>query len=60
MFGKNGQSTTMLCVAFGKEKDKAYSGGANGLVYQWTGNQLSGTVSAHRGPVFAVLAVEKV
>ena len=50
----------MLCVAFDKEKDKAHSGGANGLVYHWTGNQLSGTVSAHHGPVYAILAVEKV
>ena len=50
----------MLCVAFDKEQDKAHSGGANGLVYHWTGNQLSGTVSAHQGPVFAMLAVEKV
>ena len=60
MFGKKGQSTTMLCVAFDKEQDKAHSGGANGLVYHWTGNQLTGTVSAHQGPVFAMLAVEKV
>ena len=60
MFGKRGPSTTMLCVVFDKEQDKAHSGGANGLVYHWTGNQLTGTVSGHQGPVYAMLAVEKV
>ena len=60
VFGKKGPSTTMLCVVFDKGQDKAHSGGANGLVYHWTANQLSGTVSAHQGPVFAMLAVEKV
>ena len=60
VFGKHGPSTTMLCVVFDKEQDKAHSGGANGLVYHWTGNQLTGTVSAHQGPVYAMLAVEKV
>ena len=60
IFGKVGPSTSMMCVAFDKEKDKAHSGGANGLVYHWTGNQLTSTVNAHHGPVFAMLAVEKV
>ena len=60
VFGKKGPSTTMLCVVFDKGQDKTHSGGANGLVYHWTGNQLTGTVSAHQGPVFAMLAVEKV
>ena len=60
VFGKAGPSTTMLCVVFDKERDKAHSGGANGLVYHWTGNRLTGTVRAHQGPVFAMLAVEKV
>ena len=60
IFGKKGESTTMLCVAFDKQQDGAHSGGANGLVYHWKGNQLTGTVKAHQGPVFAMLAVEKV
>ena len=60
IFGKKGESTTMLCVAFDKQQDVAHSGGANGLVYHWLGNQLTGTVKAHQGSVFAMLAVEKV
>jgi len=60
IFGKKGESTTMLCVAFDKQQDVSHSGGANGFIYHWQSNMLTGTVKGHQGPVFAMLAVEKV
>ena len=50
----------MLCVAYGSSEGLCYSGGADGLVYHWSGSTLASTVEAHKGPVFAVQKVEKV
>lgn len=58
IFGAVTKITSMLCVSFSRD-GTAYTGGANGMIHKWTGNQLSSRVKAHEGPVFAIYAVEK-
>ena len=50
----------MLCVVYGRSSGHTYTGGSDGRVYHWEGNSLLTAVDAHKGPLFAMQAVEKV
>ncbi|XP_064621338.1 echinoderm microtubule-associated protein-like 6 [Lineus longissimus] len=58
-FGNVAKLDTMLCLAFGKDADTCYTGGANGEVYVWQGNVVARTVKAHEGPCFAMHSLDK-
>ena len=58
--GKNGETTTHLCGTFSQvEENEFYSGGSNGQIYCWSGNQLARTVEAHTGPCFTLCSLEE-
>ena len=59
-FGDAGKLDTMMGVTFSQDGQLTLSAGANGIVYIWNGTNLTGTVKAHTGPVFAIQTVEKV
>ena len=48
IFGSNGEQTSFSCAAF-DDQGNAYTGGANGLIYVWSGNTLKTTVKASEG-----------
>ena len=60
VFGAKGKACSMLCVVFGKADGHCHTGGLDGLVYHWTGNNLQSTTAAHKGPLYVMRAVEKV
>ena len=50
----------MLSVCYGQSEDQAFTGGADGKVYQWNKCALTSVQDAHKGPIFALQPVEKV
>lgn len=58
VFGSAGKLDTMLSIAF-RKGGNAVTGASNGMVYRWTGSALASTHKAHKGPVFAILSVER-
>ena len=60
IFGKLGKPITMLCVAYGSDVNTAYSGGADGKVYQWNKTTVVNVIEYHRGPIFVIQLAEKV
>ena len=59
-FGNVAKLDSMMCIAFGKSGDVAYTGGQNGNVYVWQGTTLAKTIKAHDGPCFAMHSLDKV
>lgn len=59
IFGKLGKPITMLCVAYGSDVNTAYSGGADGKVYQWNKTTVVNVIEYHRGPIFVIQLAEK-
>jgi WD40 repeat protein len=59
IFGRKEKQCTMLCVVYGRSSGHTYTGGSDGRVYHWEGNSLLTAVDAHKGPLFAMQAVEK-
>ena len=49
-----------MCVTYGRSPEMTYSGGASGNIYVWQDVTLTRTVSAHRGPCFAMHSLDKV
>ncbi len=50
---------TQLCIAFGKQENRCYSGSATGAIYVWEDKKLVNMIPAHQGPVFAIFANEQ-
>lgn len=59
LFGKLSGVETQLCVAFGKQENRCYSGGATGSIFVWDDKKLVNMIPAHQGPVFAIFANEQ-
>ena len=59
-FGTVAKVDSMLCVTFGKTADVCFTGGANGHIYVWSGVNLQKTITAHKGPCFAMHSLDKV
>ena len=59
-FGNVAKLDSMMCVAFGKSADVAYTGGGNGSIYEWGGTSLRKAIKAHEGPCFAMHSLDKV
>ncbi|EGD80929.1 hypothetical protein PTSG_01512 [Salpingoeca rosetta] len=58
LFGKKGKVETMLCLTFGAN-GHTYTGSSSGIVCIWSENTLERTVQAHKGPLFAIHALEQ-
>ena len=52
--GSAGETTSHLCGTHGEDEGIFYSGGQNGKIYCWQGNQLQRVVDSHEGPVFTL------
>ncbi len=59
-FGNVGKPDTMMCVTYGRSPEMTYSGGASGSIYVWQDVTLTWTVTAHKGPCFAMHSLDKV
>eukprot|EP01147_Barroeca_monosierra_P006723 gene6723-357_t len=54
----NSNEDTMLCIAF-DDKGTTYTGSASGSICVWDGNMLKRVIKAHKGPLFAIYALER-
>jgi WD40 repeat protein len=54
VFGSAGEATSFACCAY-DDQGTAYTGGANGSIYVWSGNSLSSTFKAHDGGMVGAL-----
>lgn len=59
-FGNVAKMETLLCIAFGKKANVAFTGAANGFVYVWNETKLVRVVEATKGPCFAIVTLDKV
>eukprot|EP01119_Soliformovum_irregulare_P013844 TRINITY_DN3722_c0_g1_i1.p1 TRINITY_DN3722_c0_g1~~TRINITY_DN3722_c0_g1_i1.p1 ORF type:complete len:1927 (-),score=428.61 TRINITY_DN3722_c0_g1_i1:16-5796(-) len=54
IFGTAGEITTILCIGFGHNDGKTYTGTLTGEVYIWQENRLISVIQAHKGPLYSV------
>eukprot|EP00055_Hartaetosiga_balthica_P012061 m.57177 g.57177 ORF g.57177 m.57177 type:complete len:1939 (+) comp7823_c0_seq2:90-5906(+) len=58
IFGKKGKVETQLCIAFSGDGN-TLTGSSSGTICIWEKNTLVTTVKAHKGPVFAIHALDR-